>query len=137
MLDAKSLLETFGVLGLFGIIFAETGLLLGFFLPGDSLLVLAGLVAAVGKDSNLNLPGGIGGLGYTNPTKTGGTINPPGSLNEALDVIRFVASKGKGKQVIVIDEMERIESADEKEKFAEFIKNIPDCPIPSGSFSAE
>jgi membrane-associated protein len=55
MLDAKSLLETFGVLGLFGIIFAETGLLLGFFLPGDSLLVLAGLVAAVGKDSNLNL----------------------------------------------------------------------------------
>ena len=55
MLDAKSLLETFGVLGLFGIIFAETGLLVGFFLPGDSLLVLAGLVAAVGKDSNLNL----------------------------------------------------------------------------------
>jgi len=55
MLDAKSLLETFGVLGLFGIIFAETGLLVGFFLPGDSLLVLAGLVAAVGKESNLNL----------------------------------------------------------------------------------
>ena len=55
MLDAKSLLETFGVLGLFGIIFAETGLLIGFFLPGDSLLVLAGLVAAVGKESNLNL----------------------------------------------------------------------------------
>ena len=55
MLDAKSLLETFGVIGLFAIIFAETGLLIGFFLPGDSLLVLAGLVAAVGKDSNLNL----------------------------------------------------------------------------------
>ncbi len=53
--DPKSLFETFGVLGLFGIIFAETGLMVGFFLPGDSLLVLAGLVAAVGADSNLNV----------------------------------------------------------------------------------
>lgn len=35
------------------IVFAETGLLAGFFLPGDSLLVTAGLVAAV--DSNLNI----------------------------------------------------------------------------------
>jgi membrane-associated protein len=53
--DPKSLLETFGVLGLFGIIFAETGLMVGFFLPGDSLLVLAGLVAAVGAKSNLDI----------------------------------------------------------------------------------
>ena len=35
--------------GLFFIIFAETGLALGFFLPGDSLLVVAGLFAAAGK----------------------------------------------------------------------------------------
>src|SRR5689334_24566991 len=34
---------------LFAIIFAETGLLVGFVLPGDSLLVVAGLVAATGK----------------------------------------------------------------------------------------
>src|SRR6476469_3929769 len=54
-LDPKNLLETFGVLGLFTIIFAETGLLIGFFLPGDSLLVLAGLVAAVGAQSKLNV----------------------------------------------------------------------------------
>src|SRR5215831_19183665 len=53
--DPKSLLETFGVLGLFGIVFAETGLLVGFFLPGDSLLVLAGLVSAVGAESDLNV----------------------------------------------------------------------------------
>ena len=33
---------------LFAIVFAETGLLIGFFLPGDSLLVTAGLVAAGG-----------------------------------------------------------------------------------------
>ena len=54
-IDPKHLLETFGVLGLFAIIFAETGLLIGFFLPGDSLLVLAGLVAAVGDESGLDI----------------------------------------------------------------------------------
>ena len=36
-------------LGLFFIVFAETGLAIGFFLPGDSLLVVAGLFAAAGK----------------------------------------------------------------------------------------
>lgn len=35
--------------GLFFIIFAETGLAVGFFLPGDSLLVVSGLFAAAGK----------------------------------------------------------------------------------------
>ncbi|MEY2571755.1 MAG: rane-associated protein [Acidimicrobiaceae bacterium] len=55
MLDAKSLLESVGVIGLFFVIFAETGLLIGFFLPGDSLLVLAGLVAAVGDKSSINV----------------------------------------------------------------------------------
>jgi membrane-associated protein len=54
-IDPKNLLETFGVLGLFAIIFAETGLLIGFFLPGDSLLVLAGLVSAVGAESGLDI----------------------------------------------------------------------------------
>ncbi|MFN0159413.1 MAG: DedA family protein [Bacteroidota bacterium] len=37
-----------GYIGLFAIIFAETGLLIGFFLPGDSLLVTAGLLASQG-----------------------------------------------------------------------------------------
>ena len=75
---------------------------------------------------NLSLPGGIGGIGFTKPSTSGGTINPPASLNDALDIVRFVGTKANGKQVIVIDEMERIESAEEKEKFAEFIKNIPE-----------
>ncbi len=38
-----------GYIGLFAIIFSETGLLIGFFLPGDSLLVTAGLFAAQGS----------------------------------------------------------------------------------------
>jgi membrane-associated protein len=60
VLDPKSLLETFGVIGLFAIVFAETGLLIGFFLPGDSLLVLAGLVCAVGAQSKLNVDLNLG-----------------------------------------------------------------------------
>ena len=47
-LDTQHLLNTFGLIGLLLIIFAETGLLVGFFLPGDSLLFTAGLVAAGG-----------------------------------------------------------------------------------------
>ncbi|MEZ5425013.1 MAG: VTT domain-containing protein [Pyrinomonadaceae bacterium] len=47
-----TLLDTFGVyvyFALFFVIFAETGLAVGFFLPGDSLLVVSGLFAAAGK----------------------------------------------------------------------------------------
>ncbi len=42
----KALIKSFGYLLLFGIIFAETGLLVGFFLPGDSLLFIAGFMAS-------------------------------------------------------------------------------------------
>ncbi len=44
--DVKSLVIWAGYLGMAVIIFSETGLLAGFFLPGDSLLVTAGLFAA-------------------------------------------------------------------------------------------
>lgn len=44
--DVKSLVIWAGYIGMAVIIFAETGLLAGFFLPGDSLLVTAGLFAA-------------------------------------------------------------------------------------------
>ncbi|WP_448626562.1 DedA family protein [Geodermatophilus sp. URMC 64] len=47
-LDPQHLITTFGLLGLLLIVFAECGLLIGFFLPGDSLLFVAGLVAAGG-----------------------------------------------------------------------------------------
>lgn len=45
-LDIKQLVESFGYVGLFAIIFAESGLLIGFFLPGDSLLFTAGFLAS-------------------------------------------------------------------------------------------
>ena len=57
-LDPEALIHAFGawaVLGICAIIFAETGLLVGFIFPGDTLLVLAGVIAA--KDSyGLGLP---------------------------------------------------------------------------------
>ena len=52
-LSPDSLLETFGTIGLFVIVFTESGLLIGFFLPGDSLLFTAGLLASQGE---LNFP---------------------------------------------------------------------------------
>jgi membrane-associated protein len=44
-----ALLGPWVYLGLWFVIFAETGLAVGFFLPGDSLLVVSGLFAAAGK----------------------------------------------------------------------------------------
>jgi membrane-associated protein len=44
--DPKGLVKTFGLLGIWAILFAETGLLIGFFMPGDSLLFIAGVAAS-------------------------------------------------------------------------------------------
>jgi membrane-associated protein len=46
--NVPELIRIVGLLGLIVIVFAETGLLVGFFLPGDSLLITAGLFAARG-----------------------------------------------------------------------------------------
>jgi membrane-associated protein len=54
-LDAHSLLSAFGVVGVFVVLFAETGLLVGFFLPGDSLLFTAGLLTATSAGASLHL----------------------------------------------------------------------------------
>jgi membrane-associated protein len=48
-LDPRTLLTSFGYVGLFCIVFAESGLFFGFFLPGDSLLLTAGLFAYQGQ----------------------------------------------------------------------------------------
>lgn len=60
ILNPKIIIDTllasggfYAYLGLFAIVFAETGLAVGFFLPGDSLLVVAGVIAAA--DPRLNI----------------------------------------------------------------------------------
>ncbi|HEY9227620.1 MAG TPA: VTT domain-containing protein [Gemmatimonadaceae bacterium] len=57
--DVRALIAWGGYVGLTGIIFAETGLLIGFFLPGDSLLVTAGLLAATMNVFNIWLLGAL------------------------------------------------------------------------------
>jgi membrane-associated protein len=47
-LDVLELVRTVGYLGIFAIIFAESGLFFAFFLPGDSLLFTAGFLASQG-----------------------------------------------------------------------------------------
>jgi len=46
--DLEQLISAIGALGVFAIVFAESGLLIGFFLPGDSLLFTAGLLVSRG-----------------------------------------------------------------------------------------
>ncbi|MFF3861353.1 DedA family protein [Streptomyces sp. NPDC002209] len=86
LLDAHSLLATFGVIGIAVVLFAETGLLVGFFLPGDSLLFTAGLLCAgtTDKSATLSLPavlaasvvGALAGAqcGYLIGRRAGGTL---------------------------------------------------------------
>lgn len=54
-ISPKHLLGSYGLAGLIVIIFAECGLLVGFFLPGDTLLFSAGLLIAI-NDPSINLP---------------------------------------------------------------------------------
>jgi len=49
--DLIEIVKTVGYVGVFGIIFAESGLFFGFFFPGDSLLFTSGFLASQ------NLPG--------------------------------------------------------------------------------
>lgn len=86
--DVESLVRVGGLAGLAAIVFVETGLLVGFFLPGDSLLVTAGLFAARG-DLNvvsllvvLSLAAIIGDtVGYNIGAKTGPRLfSRPNSL---------------------------------------------------------
>ncbi|MFI2202980.1 VTT domain-containing protein [Streptomyces sp. NPDC020192] len=52
-LDPNTLLDKFGIWGLLLVVFAESGLLIGFFLPGDSLLFTCGLLIT---SHQLNFP---------------------------------------------------------------------------------
>ncbi|WP_406331944.1 DedA family protein [Streptomyces sp. NBC_00203] len=47
-LDPNTLLDSYGIWGLLLVVFAESGLLIGFFLPGDSLLFTCGLLITAG-----------------------------------------------------------------------------------------
>jgi len=110
--NVPELIRIVGQYGLPLIIFAETGLLLGFFLPGDSLLITAGLFAARG-DLNLGLliatliPAAILGnaTGYQIGKRTGKALyRRPDSLlfrREHLRMTHEYYERHGGKTIII------------------------------------
>lgn len=109
------LLDEFGIyvyIALFLIVFAETGLAVGFFLPGDSLLFVAGLFAAAGKLDvfvlliSLFVAGILGdAVGYYTGRKAGSSLfNRPKSFvfrPEYLQKAHAFYEKHGGKTIIL------------------------------------
>ena len=110
--NVPELIRLVGFYGLILIVFAETGLLVGFFLPGDSLLITAGLFAARGDFDYAMLllaliPAAIIGnaTGYYIGHRTGMTLyTRPDSLlfrREHLQMTREYYEKHGGKTIIL------------------------------------
>lgn len=106
MFDIVSLVEGAGYVGITAIIFAETGLFFGFFFPGDSLLLTAGILASQGFLNIwvlvlLTTPAAILGdsVGYWSGKKAGPHIfNKPDSFwfshSRVMDAKRFFEKYG-------------------------------------------
>jgi membrane-associated protein len=85
-ISPSHLLSTFGVVGVLVVIFVQVGVLIGFFLPGDSLLFLAGYATDKSNNLGIHLPLGwlllaaaggaiVGGqLGYEVGRRAGATL---------------------------------------------------------------
>ena len=110
--NVPELIRLVGLVGLIVIVFAETGLLVGFFLPGDSLLITAGLFAARGDFDYAMLllaliPAAIIGnaTGYYIGHRTGMTLySRPDSLlfrREHLQMTHEYYEKHGGKTIIL------------------------------------
>jgi membrane-associated protein len=110
--NVPELIKLGGLVGLVLIVFAETGLMVGFFLPGDSLLVTAGLFAARGDLNivSLNVAVTIAAIvgdatGYWIGLKAGRALyNRPNSLlfrrHHLLKTEEFYARHG-GKTIVI------------------------------------
>lgn len=110
----KDVIRNGGYIALFLIIFAETGLLVGFFLPGDSLLVTTGLLIATGVvDLNIYLLNVIliaaaiigDGVGYYLGSKMGHKLydKPDGKIfkKEHIKKTHEFYEKHGGKTIII------------------------------------
>ena len=117
LLNPTSLLSALGALAVLIVLFCETGLLLGFFLPGDSLLFTAGVLCATTSKSGLHLSlwatlaaGAVGALagaqvGYLLGAKAGQPLlERSGSARLRVAVTRaeaFLSRYGIGKALVL------------------------------------
>ncbi|WP_441249770.1 DedA family protein [Kitasatospora sp. McL0602] len=117
VLDASSLLAAFGALGVAVVLFAETGLLVGFFLPGDSLLFTAGLLCVPGAAGGTQLhlaevlPAAVAGaligaqVGYVVGRKGGRALlarSDRASLRKGAErAEELLAKYGHGKAIVL------------------------------------
>ena len=116
LLDPRSLLTAAGSLAVLLVLFCETGLLIGFFLPGDSLLFTAGVLCATGSRTvHLSLPvtllcavlGALGGaqLGYLIGQRAGRPLlarrSNPRLLQAADRAQHFLQRYGVGRALVL------------------------------------
>jgi membrane-associated protein len=118
ILSGGSVVRAFGLAGIFLILFAETGLLVGFFLPGDTLLFSAGVAASGGLGATVHLPlgwllvlaplGAVLGaqVGYLIGRRAGPALfdRPDSRLFRRSHVDRsreYLDSFGEGKAVVI------------------------------------
>lgn len=110
--NVPELIRIVGFLGMVVIVYAETGLLVGFFLPGDSLLITAGLFAARGDFDIVTLVpslivAAIAGdaTGYAIGRRTGVALySRPNSLlfrREHLELTREYYERHGGKTIVI------------------------------------
>jgi len=110
--NVPELIRLVGFYGIIAVIFAETGLLIGFFLPGDSLLITAGLFAARGDFDFTSLvlsliPAAILGnaTGYYIGNRTGKALySRPDSLlfrREHLRITHEYYERHGGKTIVL------------------------------------
>lgn len=98
----------------------------------SDIIYSAGVNALPLKERMQSAPNGtkygatLAGYGATfeSPKPSVANFDRPSDLNEAVDIIRYVNERRKGQTVIVIDELERMTSPQEKVKLAEFINSI-------------
>jgi membrane-associated protein len=104
LLDPTSLLSSFGAVGILVVLFAETGLLVGFFLPGDSLLFTAGLFTTTSATAAVHLNLGwvlaAAGVGAVLGAQTGyllGWRGGPALLNRSKNPKLHQAAERSGE----------------------------------------
>jgi len=106
--DLKQIIQTIGYFGLFAVVFAESGLFFGFVLPGDSLLVTAGLLATQGYFNigiliaSLAFAAVLGDtVGYWSGKKFGRRIfNKDGSREEHMSLLHKISLTLRDKKHI-------------------------------------